>query len=211
VSAVLVSIIGPPAAGKTTLAHYLAAELPAGLIIEDYAGNPFLAGSYAGQRQAHLPAQLYFLLSRVAQLRDSSWAEHGTFVSDYGFCQDRIYADLRLPAEDLKLYDLLAGRMEATVHPPDLIIHLDASESTLLERIAVRGREFEKAITADFLAMVRGAYNSFTRSASCPVIAVDSQRADLRRADARRALVAETRRKMPAAPSGCRVGPPGLG
>ena len=68
-SAALISIIGPPAVGKTTLAALLAAKLPAELIREDYAGNPFLADSYAGSEQARLPGQLYFLLSRVGQLR----------------------------------------------------------------------------------------------------------------------------------------------
>jgi deoxyadenosine/deoxycytidine kinase len=197
VSAFLASIIGPPAAGKTTLALHLATELPAELIIEDYASNPFLADSYAGRSEAHLPAQLHFLLSRVAQLRSSSWPRGGMFISDYGFCQDRMYANLRLPAEDLKLYDLLAGRMEAMVHPPDLVIHLDAAEATLLERIAARGRTFERAMTADFLGEVRQAYNSFACSASCPVISVDCRRTDLRQAGARAALTAEIRRKMP--------------
>lgn len=197
-SAALVSIIGPPAVGKTTLAHHLAAELPAGLIIEDYAGNPFLADSYAGRAEAHLPAQLYFLLSRVAQFREASWPQEGIFVSDYGFCQDRIYAGLRLSSEDWRLYDLLAKRMEEMVRLPDLLIGLDAAEEVLLARIAQRGRTFERTMTADFLAAMRKAYNGVARSAGCPVVTVDCGRTDLRRAEARGALLAEIRRRLPA-------------
>ena len=97
-SAKLVSIIGPVASGKTLLAEKLSAELPAGLIREDYAGNPFLADSWAGQDDKLLAGQLYFLMSRVKQLALSAWPDDGTFVSDYGFCQDRIFAEIRLCA-----------------------------------------------------------------------------------------------------------------
>ncbi|RKY23662.1 MAG: deoxynucleoside kinase, partial [Planctomycetota bacterium] len=40
-AAKLISIIGPVAVGKTTLAECLAAQLPAEILYEDYAGNPF--------------------------------------------------------------------------------------------------------------------------------------------------------------------------
>jgi deoxyadenosine/deoxycytidine kinase len=198
VNATLISILGPPAVGKTTLARHLAGELPAGLIAEDYAGNPFLADSYAGQDSARLPAQLYFLLSRVAQLRRSDWPARGQFVSDYGFCQDRIYAQLRLSAEDLRLYDSIAGRMESLVHPPDLAVALDAREATLLYRIAERGRAFERSMTTGFLAAARRAYNNLVDSLGCPVVVVDCDKTDLRWADARAELLAEVRSRLPA-------------
>ena len=44
-AATLISIIGPPASGKTTLAESLCADLEAELVREDYAGNAFLADS----------------------------------------------------------------------------------------------------------------------------------------------------------------------
>ncbi len=197
-SAALVSILGPPAVGKTTLARHLAGQLPAGLIAEDYAGNQFLADSYAGQDSARLPAQLYFLLSRVAQLRCSDWPAGGMFVSDYGFCQDRIYAQLRLSAGDMMLYDSIAARMESLVHPPDLVIALDAREATLMYRIAQRGRAFERSMTAEFLSAARVAYNSLVDSLGCPVIVVDCDKTDLRRPDARAELLAELRSRLPA-------------
>ena len=76
-AAALISIIGPPASGKTTMAHWLAEALPGRLILEDYAGNPFLPGSYQGREELALPAQLYFLFSRVSQLNREAWAGQG--------------------------------------------------------------------------------------------------------------------------------------
>jgi len=194
----LIGIIGPPAAGKTTLAENLAAGLPAELIREDYAGNPFLADSCAGRPDARLPAQLFFLLSRVRQLSLSSWPAEGLRVSDYGFLQDRIYARLRLAGDEFKAYLSVADRVEAMVKPPDLLIHLDAPEDVLLKRIARRGRAFERAMDAGFLSAVRKAYNNAVRDVACPVIRAECGRTDLRRAGALAAMMEEIRRALTA-------------
>ena len=195
-TAKLISIIGPPAVGKTTLAEALARELPAGIIYEDYAGNPFLADSYVGPRETRLPAQLYFLMSRVKQLSAAAWPAEGVLVSDYGFCQDRIYAAARLDEDELRLYDRVARRVSGLVHRPEVIVHLDAPESTLLDRIAARAREYEKAMTLDFLHAMRIAYNGVEHDPQCAVIAVDAGEADLLDARARGELAARIRERL---------------
>jgi deoxyadenosine/deoxycytidine kinase len=177
----LISLIGPPAAGKTTLAAALADALDATAVYEDYAGNPFLADAYTGQAEARLPAQLYYLISRVKQLSRSSWPDEGTIVSDYGFCQDRIYARRQLDATEWEIYDQVACRVEQLVHPPDVLVHLDASPEMLLDRIARRGRDFERTMTADFLNDMRNAYERHVPKAPCTIIHVDCETEDFRR------------------------------
>ena len=195
-TACLISVIGPPASGKTTLAELLAAHMPAELIREDYEGNPFLADSYAGPREARLPAQLHYLLSRVNQLSAAGWPREGLFVSDYGFCQDRLYALARLSPGEMEAYDPVHERFAPLVHAPELLVHLDASESTLLERIARRGRRFEKVMTRDFLSSMRRAYNGVVRSSPCPVVTADCDEVDPRRAADLARLIEEIRRKL---------------
>ncbi len=179
-SAKLISIIGPPAVGKTTLAKLLTQELPGKLIREDYAGNPFLAESYAGDEHARLPGQLYFLLSRIGQLAEMKFPQSGLLVSDYGFCQDRIFATMRLSAEDLKLYDRVARRLETLVHAPNVLVHLDADEQTLLHRIRQRGRNFEHVMDKGFLGAMRSAYNEAAEKTKHPMIGVDCDATDFR-------------------------------
>ena len=189
----LISIIGPPASGKTTLAERLSDELPAEMIREDYAGNPFLARSYEGDPKARLPGQIYFLMSRVGQLHIASAPPDGLQVSDYGFCQDRIYARQRLSSEDYRLYDRLAGRLEGLVRRPDVLVRLDAPEEMLLERIARRGMGFERVMDAEFLKAMRQAYAQAASEASCPVLCVDCGRFNLLLADVRQRLIERLR------------------
>ncbi len=191
-SCALVSVIGPPAVGKTTLAEHLAAELPAEMIREDYAGNPFLADGYGGVAQARLPSQLYFLMSRVGQLSLLGWPERGVRVTDYGFCQDGIFARVTLSQADWTTYEHAAVRLGQLVKPPDVLIHLDADEATLLSRIAVRGRAHERFITAEFLTALRQAYAQAADQASCAVLRLNGA-TDLREFASRAPLIEQVR------------------
>jgi len=194
--AALISIIGPPAVGKTTLAESLAGRLPARLLREDYAGNPFLAASYMGQAELALPAQLHFLFSRITQLRVGDWPEDGTAVSDYGFCQDAIYAAGNLTGADLAVYHRLARPAAKVVKTPDVLIHLDGPERLLLERIARRGRPHEATFDERFLRRLRGQYEAAAASAKCPVLAVDVDKVNLMDVTACENLLARVREAM---------------
>ena len=195
-SAKLISITGLPAAGKTTLAEALAGELPARIVYEDYAGNPFLAQAYAGDARACLGAQIHYLISRVEQLARWTWPAEGLVVSDYGFCQDRIYARSTLSDVDWDVYIHLADRLAPRVQPPAVIVHLEASDPLLLARIARRGRDFERGIDAGFLSAMREAYNDIEARVDCSVIRVDCDATDLRGAAARAELIRKIRETL---------------
>lgn len=195
----VVSIMGPPASGKTTLAANLCELLGAELIREDYEGNPFLAESYAGDACARLPAQLYFLVSRVSQLSRAGCDNGGLVVSDYAWCQDIIFARLRLCPEDLGCYEPLARRLGRIVRAPDVLISLDADTSTLLDRLVSRGRSFERVMDESFFNDMRRSCIHAARQAPCPVISVNSAGVDFRRLDNCRDIADEIRMHLDAA------------
>jgi deoxyguanosine kinase len=195
-SAKLISVIGPPASGKTTLAEYLATELPAGMIKEDYYDNPFLEESYVGADDARLPGQLHFLFSRIRQLAETNWPAAGLFVSDYGFCQDRIFARLRLSEADFDIYRRIADRTPSLVHSPQVLICLDAAADSLMARIAERARGYERAFTPELLAEMRNEYNQVESWADCPVICIDTDAVDIRDASKRAKLICRIREAL---------------
>ena len=112
-------------------------------------------------------------------LNRAAWRDTGCVVSDYGFCQDAIYAARNLWDADLDVYRRLAGSAEAMVRPPDLLVNLDGPEAVLLERIARRGRGYETTFSAEFLAGLREAYRRIAAEAACPVVTIDTAAVNL--------------------------------
>ncbi len=175
------------------MATLLCQDLPGRFIREDWDHNPYLADSYSGQASTRLPSQVFFLQSRARQLAAETWPQDGTFVSDYGFCQDRIFARQRLDDADFRTYESLAASVAQAVHAPDVIVHLDAGVDTLLERIRLRARDFESVMDEAFLAAMRQEYCRVVAGARCPVVAVDAGAEDFRQPAVRRTLVARVR------------------
>ncbi|MBS3820347.1 MAG: deoxynucleoside kinase [Planctomycetes bacterium] len=196
--ATLVSLIGPPAVGKTTLAELLAERLAADLRYEDFENNPFLVESFTGQDDLFLPGQLTFMLSRARQLSEAFWPESGWVVSDYGYCQDRIYAAGKLSEPDLAIYDTVADRVAPTVVDPAVIIHLDAGIETLLDRIGDRGREYERAFSREFIEYMRAAHHCIEPPAGGCIVRIDADATDPREPAALDALVGQLRRTIAA-------------
>ena len=192
-TAALVSLAGPPGSGKTTAATWLAAELSGQLILEDYAGNPSLAESYAGRAELRLAGQSWFLLSRVNQLAAARWKPDGVIVTDYAFLQDVLYARIWLTGPDLAAYEALARQVGPLVHPPEVIVWLDGPLPLLKTRIAGRARDYERYFTDDFLLRLQRDYAATLAHPPCPVIRVDISQRDLKLPEHRLWLVDQVR------------------
>jgi len=195
-AAPLVSIIGPPASGKTTTAEWLADAMPARLIREDYDRNPFMASAYLGRKDLALASQLYFLFSRVGQLELADWPDDGAAVSDYGFCHDRIYAEQTLAGADMAIYRRLSAQADGLIKSADVLVHLRGPEGLLLDRIARRGRGYERSFTAEFIRALQPGYERAAGEGTCPVITIDVDVVDLRLDAAREELLAAVREKL---------------
>lgn len=193
----LISIIGPVAVGKTTLAEFLSRALPARIVREDYEGNPFLAESFRGMEELALPSQLYFLFMRVRQLAVKTWPGDGLVVTDYGFCQDRLYAKIKLRKDDMEIYERLRRQVEGLVTQPRVVIHLDAAVETLLRRIEARGRPFEAAYDAGYLERLRRAHFDIALPSDCQKISINCETVDLLDAGCREHIVEQIREALP--------------
>jgi deoxyadenosine/deoxycytidine kinase len=62
---------------------------------------------------------------------------------------------------------------------PDLILYLRADLTTLQQRIAQRGRDYEQSISPDYLAQLATLYESWAGSFTlCPVLTVQADNMD---------------------------------
>ncbi|MEM6511909.1 MAG: deoxynucleoside kinase [Pseudomonadota bacterium] len=172
---------GPIGVGKTALANRLAESLSADLVLEEDSENPFLERFYREGSRAALQAQMFFLFSRARQ--QESLRQPDLFatvrISDYLFAKDRLFAELNLDADELKLYEQLAEQLSIEPPVPDLVVYLQASADTLLERIARRGRDHERLIERDYLERLADAYARFFHAyTDGPLLIVNASQID---------------------------------
>ena len=150
-------------AGKTSLTRLLADRLGGRLLLEEVEENPFLKDFYTDRARFAFQTQMHFLFSRYQQQRELRQQDlfREKTVSDYLFQKDRIFAGLNLSERELALYEKVVGWLELEVTRPDVVVYLQASTETLMERIAKRGRPFEKDMDRTYIAQLNEAYNHF--------------------------------------------------
>jgi deoxyadenosine/deoxycytidine kinase len=172
---------GPIGVGKTSLTSLIAEELGARLILERAEDNPFLADFYRDPARYRFQTQMFFLLSRFSQQQEMAQPDLFTRItmSDYLFDKDRIFAYLNLDENELALYEQFYRILEPKIVRPDLVIFLQADTDTLLKRIKMRARSFEKELNYEYIAAVNEAYNQFFfRYADTPLLVINTSDID---------------------------------
>lgn len=161
-----IAIEGPIGVGKTALARRLADSLSADLVLEEVEENPFLERFYRDGRSAALPAQMFFLFARARQIEDLRQSDLFTSVriSDYLFTRDRLFAELNLDQEELKLYDQIAENLSVDAPLPDLVIYLQASVDAVMRRLAQRNSRYDRFVDRHYVEKLIDAYARFFHS-----------------------------------------------
>ncbi len=158
-----IAIEGPIGVGKTALAKRLADSLSADLILEEVDENPFLERFYRDGPSAALPAQMFFLFARARQIEEMRQSNlfSDVRISDYLFTRDRLFAELNLDPEELKLYDQIAENLAVDAPVPDLVIYLQASTDAILQRLARRSSSYDRYVERPYLEKLIDAYARF--------------------------------------------------
>jgi len=178
--AMFIAFEGPIAAGKTTLASLYGNHLGCPVLYESFAANSFLADYYIDRDRWALPMQLWFLMSRHDQLIGFRSEMETHSVADYAFVKNRIFANLILPEREKSLFAHISETLRTNAPKPDVIVHLDANNDVLLQRIKLRGREFERSINGSYLNSLRAAYNEeLSVDSSCVVVPYDTTNLNL--------------------------------
>jgi deoxyadenosine/deoxycytidine kinase len=167
--------------GKTSLSKLLSESLEAQLVLEEVEENPFLKDFYRDREHYAFQTQMHFLFSRYQQQRGLRQTElfSDRLVSDYLFQKDRIFASLTLSERELALYERLVGWLELDVVRPDVVVYLQGNTDTLMERIAKRGRPFERDMERAYIQSLNDAYNHFFfHYSDAPLLVVNTNAID---------------------------------
>lgn len=152
---------GPLRVGKSTLAKILAERLHAQRIF-DCEDNPFLGDFYQEKPGSALRTQMYFLMERQKRVREALAAQTAApLISDFLMEKDRIFANLNLDDEELKLYERYYEALTADIPVPDLVIYLQAKPEVLRARIAKKAARDETQIALEYIEEVARAYEHF--------------------------------------------------
>ena len=152
---------GPLRVGKTTLAKILAEKLHARRVY-DCEDNPFLSDFYKEKPGSALRTQMYFLMERQKRIREALAATApASVLSDFLLEKDRIFANLNLDDEELKLYDRYYEALCAGIPAPDLVIYLQAKPEVLRARIEKKASRDESEISLEYIEEVTRAYEHF--------------------------------------------------
>ncbi len=157
-----IAVEGVIGVGKTSLARLLQPRFEADLQLEVFEENPFLADFYSDRQRYAFQTQIFFLLSRYHQQRRSVREVLDTgrnLFTDYTFAKDALFAQINLAGDELEMYYKVHEALGEKVRLPDLIVYLRAETETLMQRIALRDRAYERNMESDYIARLNQAYD----------------------------------------------------
>src|SRR6185503_15258900 len=159
-----VAIEGVIGAGKTTLARLMQPRFAADLLLEIFEENPFLSDFYSDRERYAFQTQIFFLLSRYHQQRRTVHEMISTgrnLIADYTFAKDSLFARINLKGDELEMYYKVHEALAEKIQKPDLLVYLQATTDTLMQRIALRDRPYERQMERSYINDLNLAYDEF--------------------------------------------------
>lgn len=179
-----IAVAGNIGVGKSTLVEMICERIECQPFYEPVTENPYLSDFYKDMHTWSFHSQIFFLSHRLR-------IHHELLRSPGSVIQDRsIYEDAEIFAQNLFLQGNLSERDYTTYRslyhtlaeylpPPDLMIYLRASVPTLVKRIALRDRDYERSIAPDYLERLNLLYENWIEHFTlCPVLTVPADDLD---------------------------------
>lgn len=174
-----IAIEGVIGVGKTTLARLLQTNFSAEVLLEVFEENPFLSDFYADRARYAFQTQIFFLLSRYHQQNNNVpkiLSEGKNLISDYTFAKDALFARINLKGDELDMYHKVHEALGEKIPKPDLLVYLQATTDTLMNRIAFRDRPYERQMERSYIDELNQAYEEFFSKPydHTPVLKIDT-------------------------------------
>lgn len=183
---VFITVEGPIGIGKTSLSQAISKKFELELLQEIVYENPFLGKFYENISEWSFQTEMFFLCNRYKQLQDITdnyLAKGRSVVSDYNIFKNTIFAKRTISEQNLpkylKIYDILTQDQPQA----NLVIYLTASLETVMNRIAMRGRDIERNMDPQYMENLIADYDEFMkqfqlRHPEVPVLKFDCDNLD---------------------------------
>lgn len=159
-----IAIEGPIGIGKTSLAKKLSSHFDFHLLKEIVEENPFLGKFYNDIDEWSFQTEMFFLCNRYKQLEDIEKKYLNSskpVIADYHISKNMIFAKRTLQQDKFEKYEQIYQILTADMPVPNMLIYLNASLDTILERIRMRGRDIEQNIKTSYLEQLAHDYEDF--------------------------------------------------
>ncbi|MCZ2126155.1 MAG: deoxynucleoside kinase [Anaerolineales bacterium] len=179
-----IAIAGNIGVGKSTLVNMLCEQMGWEPFFEPVAQNPYLADFYEDMSAWAFHSQVFFLTHRLRShlnltQHSSSVIQDRSLYEDAEIFAYNLYRQGNMSERDYQTYRDLYETAVQFLPPPDLVIYLRASAETLLSRISRRGRNYETAITEEYLQNLNTLYEGWIENFTlCPILAIPADDLD---------------------------------
>jgi deoxyguanosine kinase len=182
-----IAVAGVLGSGKTTAVKLIADSLGYEVLEENVAGNQFLPLFYKNPKRWALASQLFYLQERFSQIekversiRKNGLVLDGPVQSDYEMYTKALHRLGHITDSELALYEKYFRKLETTFPVPDLILHLQVPVPTILKRVKMRGRSFEKDIDTSYLSLLSKLQTTWLKAhRASPVLNINTEKLDL--------------------------------
>jgi deoxyguanosine kinase len=170
-----VEICGGIASGKTTLCNLLG-KSQLTCVLENFMDNPFWPLFYKDPERHAFETDITFLLQHYSQVKELT----KNAICDFSLIQDLAYARVNLRGGRLAAFRAVYEQVVEEVTRPSLVVHLECSAQTELQRILHRQRREEKKLQLSYLASLNEAisFAALEMRKSIPILEIDSGSVD---------------------------------
>lgn len=173
-----IAVAGNIGVGKSTLTGMLAETFGWEPFYEANAENPYLADFYDDMERWSFHSQVFFLGKRLEHHRQlidhpGSVVQDRTVYEDAEIFARNLHEQGNMSLRDYDAYRRLYQAIAAFLPPPSLMLYMEASVETLQAHIRKRGRDFERNISAAYLAQLNQLYSDWIADwSACPVLCI---------------------------------------
>lgn len=165
--------------GKTTVARLVAADLNYYLLEEGL--NPFVARATENPDRWAFISEVSFLTDKYYQVKEAEkQRKKRGVVQDTPVMQDVYsYGQAKLHGPEWKLFHDVYLAYEPQLMKPSLIVCLEANALVNMERIKLRGRDFEQHISPEDLQRLTELNYEWIRNSNIPVVFIQTDHLDI--------------------------------
>ncbi|MCR2807561.1 deoxynucleoside kinase [Paenibacillus soyae] len=164
-------------AGKSTLMNILVKERGFTPFQEPVVDNPLLDKFYYDRERYSFSLQIFFLNQRFRHIKEASQTRNA--VLDRSIYGDLIFARMlhnsgEMTTEEFNLYIDLFENMIEHCKAPKLMVYLELSVDSAIERIKKRGRDYEQIVERGYWEKLNEYYTEyFEQYHSSPILKIN--------------------------------------